>query len=319
MPSHTWGTISLLLLGATGSLARPWSIARRGTSGPLYGDSGMPAVDDIQQHHNDCAYVSVVVAVTNLFPEFIKSCISFEGDDFSDLSEVTVTIFNPEMYAPQPELVRLADIPRNDSMNERWWTGALYHAPMQAGFVNTTDGGMPMMLPGNAISLVTGYNGNGIWPEDNITLVWETLQQSSKTPIILQTNPEGCATLWNGDALAVVNATEVDGQKMVGLINTNNDRLYITLDQAFHDTYILWGVEGSPSTLTTINGGASALNVEAAASATAVASPDTPVSSSSQAQEITSQAVAATAVAVEEPSTVVVNVVVTETVIVTVS
>ncbi|OCF34556.1 hypothetical protein I316_03597 [Kwoniella heveanensis BCC8398] len=221
-------------------------ISRRDV-GPLYGPSGEPSIQDVEQHHDDCAFVATVMSITKRSPSFIKSLITFQGD-FNAVEQVTVRTFNPDSLAPMDQVVTRDDIYLgNDTRTEIWWPGAIYRAPQNAHTANSFDNvGVPVMGVNEAFHLITGLISNAYYPH-NQNDFWNIIANAAKTPIVLQTVGDGAVTLWGGHAYAVSYVSEENGVKMVGVINTNGEESLITHEQAYNDCYCLWGLDGNPT------------------------------------------------------------------------
>ncbi|WWC90769.1 uncharacterized protein L201_005706 [Kwoniella dendrophila CBS 6074] len=201
--------------------------------GPLFGETGLPTVEDVQQHHNECGYVASVMTLTDRSPEYVKSLLSFEGD-YNSVSEVKVSVWTKNVDTPQmiQVPVALSDIHhRNDTKGDIWWPGALYQAPILAHIEIDPEGegGMPSILP-------------------NFDEFWLEIEKVNLSPMVLQTKQDGCTTIWGAHAYAVTKA-EVDynGDKMIELLNTNGERSKSSAELVYHDTYITYNWVDYPS------------------------------------------------------------------------
>ncbi|WRT68327.1 uncharacterized protein IL334_005303 [Kwoniella shivajii] len=238
MTTYAFIILFLSLFNILYTTASP-TLQRRG-AGPLYRPDGIPVVDDVQQHHLDCAYVASVITLLRA-PDYIKSLIHYQGN-FNSVSEVIVTSYDIHTLKPVDQVVTLDEIYlRNDTKGNIWWPGALYRAPGNAKLVVDPMGefGMPTMTPGDAMQLLTGRRAKGDGPED-IADFWDIIKGVQESPMVLQTKGEGCTILLGRHAYAIANATEVDGVRTVGLINTDGKDSLLSVDEAFSDFYLLW-------------------------------------------------------------------------------
>ncbi|WVF66773.1 hypothetical protein IAT40_001515 [Kwoniella sp. CBS 6097] len=243
---HLFRTISLVALWTCISAAAAPHIVSRDFA-PLYGLSGEPSVQDIEQHHNDCGFVSTMISITKRSPSFVKSLINFEGD-FNSVEKVTVKTFNPDTLTPIDQVVTRDDVYLgNDTKSGIWWPGAIYRAPQNAHTANSDDNvGVPVMGADKAFHLITGLKAHSYAPT-NQNDFWNLIAIADKTPMVLQTFGDGAATLWNGHAYAISHTTDENGVKMVGLINTNGEESLITHEQAYNDCFWVWGLDGNPT------------------------------------------------------------------------
>nr|XP_019044627.1 hypothetical protein I302_06540 [Kwoniella bestiolae CBS 10118]OCF23557.1 hypothetical protein I302_06540 [Kwoniella bestiolae CBS 10118] len=203
-------------------------------AGPLFGPSGLPSPDDLQQ---------------------LKSLLTFEGD-YNSVQEVTATCWTlpvdkegkvPEVRKPR---IRVEDVKhRNDSKTDIWWPGALYQAPIHEGIAVDPEGqgGMPSLGPGEAMTMVTGKRAEGRDPKDLEDFCRMVLKVDD-SPMILHTKSEGTATLWGKHAYAITKAVEESpGNRMVNLINTDGKREHLMAEVVFPDTLALVNWVGYPS------------------------------------------------------------------------
>ncbi|WWD02525.1 hypothetical protein V865_000565 [Kwoniella europaea PYCC6329] len=195
--------------------------------GPLFGPSGIPSPDDIEQHHLDCGYVASIMTLTDRAPLYVKSLISFdEGAGFNSIEQVTATCWT---------------LPRDEEGTDIWWPGALYQAPIHQGVVTDPrgEGGMPSLAPGVAMTMITGKRAEGKEPKD-LEDFWQIILKVNDSPMVPQTKAEGCTTLWGAHAYAITKATEdTPGDRTVDLINTNGEREHLEAQQVFADTVLL--------------------------------------------------------------------------------
>ncbi|OCF76127.1 hypothetical protein I204_03426 [Kwoniella mangroviensis CBS 8886] len=218
-------------------------------AGPLFGSSGIPSPDDIEQHHLDCGYVASIMTLTDRAPLYVKSLISFDdGADINSIEQVTATCWTlPEDEEGVKSEIRKTQLNvgdvrhRNDSKTDIWWPGALYQAPIHQDVVTDPrgEGGMPSLAPGIAMTIITGKRAEGKQPKD-LEDFWQMILKVNDSPMVLQTKAEGCTTLWGAHAYAITKATEdTPGDRMVDLLNTNGEREHLTAQQIFADTVLL--------------------------------------------------------------------------------
>ncbi|WVR03041.1 hypothetical protein IAU60_000030 [Kwoniella sp. DSM 27419] len=212
----------------------------KGDSGPLYGESGMPQIQDIEQHHLDCAFVSTVISITAHDPDFVKSLIQYEGD-YRDVSQVNVTTHRPNTLEPIHQVVTREDVKRgNDTKGDIWWPGALYRAPQNAHTANSFDNvGVPVMSVDEAYQIIAGVGAYYAVPDSPGNL-WNLAIQAGNKPMVFQTKPEGCTNLWGLHAYALVGVQTQDNHKEITLVNTNNDVVQISPQDAFPDCDLIW-------------------------------------------------------------------------------
>ncbi|KAK6902661.1 hypothetical protein I203_107919 [Kwoniella mangroviensis CBS 8507] len=171
----------LFSIAYKGGHALPNKRESNSESGPLYGSSGLPMAEDVEYHHYDQGYSAAVIAATK-FPQFLKSLIQYDGDNFTSISKVNATVFKTDSVESSTHVITHGEISeRNNTRGDVWWPGALYRASLRSGYVIDPDGkmGMPNLQPKDAMILLSGYSPDFVRTFDKESL-WNHLTIDNK-------------------------------------------------------------------------------------------------------------------------------------------
>ncbi|WWD01685.1 hypothetical protein V866_008631 [Kwoniella sp. B9012] len=237
----------------TGCHALPHKRESNPESGPLYGSSGLPMAEDVEYHHYDHGYSAAVIAATK-FPQFLKSLIQYDGDNFTSISEVNATVFRTDTVESSKQIIVHDEISeRNNTRGDVWWSGALYRASLRSNFVTDPEGkmGMPNLQPKEAMKLLSGYNPDYVNVPDKET-VWNHLTIDNKlnetfyNPIVCLTSDDA-KTLVGGMTYVIneplekqTNSSGSNGTMMIDVIDPTNQHHNYTADELSKDSAQCW-------------------------------------------------------------------------------
>ncbi|WVN87623.1 uncharacterized protein L203_102806 [Cryptococcus depauperatus CBS 7841] len=235
---YTFLSTSFVLYSALSAFAYPTLEERDGK--PIFGPDGVPNRYDIGQHLPICGWLATAAAITTVSPNFMKNIFKYSGD-ISSVSDVTVTLYEIDTHKQYNVPVTWdMQAENNDNKNSVWWPGAIDAAAASAKLLPTDETGLlkPVGLV-DALEVLTGMDATWKYKKDIGDNIWSKLQEAPTTPVVFQTLFEGCTTLVCGHAYAVLNATEANGVKSVGLYNPWGSDIVISIEQAEADLLLL--------------------------------------------------------------------------------
>ncbi|CAD6575425.1 MAG: hypothetical protein TREMPRED_001417, partial [Tremellales sp. Tagirdzhanova-0007] len=215
LPPHQYRVMQPALLLTSfiliGSIHAQRTMYQRADGGPIFGPSGQPTMFDIGQGYGnpDCGFIAPLAAIVQVSPDWIRSKLNIVGTT-SDASAVTVQMYDPGTLEPVKEDVTWSEgTVFSDDHTSAWWPGAYDHAAIDIG-MHTTNGRLGPIVPGDALSAITGIRGLCDWTSSPDQL-FDEFQKAQKydTPIVLVTYTS-TKILVNEHAYAIINTSMAD-------------------------------------------------------------------------------------------------------------